>query len=89
MLEVVQAEYVEGYKVKVSFSSGEKGVVDLTDALWGPVFAPLRNVTQFQQFYLSPVLHTIAWENEADFAPEYLRAKMFEQAQAGASVRRQ
>ena len=45
----------------------------------GSVFAPLRNVTQFQQFYLSPVLHTIAWrENEADFAPEYLRAKMLD-----------
>ena len=85
MLEVIQAEYVEGYKLKVSFSSGERGVVDLADALWGPVFAPLRNVAQFQRFYLSPVLHTIAWENEADFAPEYLRAKMLEQAQAGAS----
>ena len=36
MLEVVQAEYVEGYKLKVSFSSGERGVVDLADALWGP-----------------------------------------------------
>ena len=89
MLEVVQAEYVEGYKLKVSFSSGERGVVDLADALWGPVFAPLRNVTQFQRFYLSPVLHTIAWENEADFAPEYLRVKMLEQAQASDSVRRQ
>ena len=73
MLEVVQAEYVEGYKLKVSFSSGERGVVDLADALWGPIFAPLRNETQFQRFYLSPVLHTIAWENEADFAPEYRR----------------
>ena len=37
----------------------------------GPGIAPLRNVAQFQRFYLSPVLHTIAWENEADFAPEY------------------
>ena len=89
MLEVVQAEYVEGYKLKVSFSSGERGIVDLADALWGPVFTPLRNVAQFQRFYLSPVLHTIAWENEADFAPEYLRTKMLEQAKASASVCRQ
>jgi hypothetical protein len=89
MLEVIQAEYVEGYRLKVSFSSGERGVVDLADALWDPVFAPLRNVTQFQQFYLLPVLYTIAWANEADFAPEYLRARMLEQAQEGASDRRQ
>ena len=54
-----------------------------------PVFVPLRNVAQFQRYYLSPVLHTIVRENEADFAPEYLLAKMLEQAQAGASVRRQ
>ena len=35
MLEVIQAEYVEGYKLKLSFSSGERGVVNMADALWG------------------------------------------------------
>ena len=37
MLEVVQADHGEGYRLKLSFSSGERGVVDLADALWGPV----------------------------------------------------
>jgi hypothetical protein len=51
----------------------------LADSLWGPVFEPLSNVQRFKRFHLSPVLHTIAWDNEADFAPEYLRDKMIEQ----------
>ena len=88
MLEVIQAEYVEGYKLKLSFSR-PRGASSTWRMPCGPVFAPLRNVAQFQRYYLSPVLHTIAWKNEADFAPEYLLAKMLEQAQAGASVRRQ
>jgi len=82
MLELVQAEYVSGYKLRVRFNSGEAGIVDLSDALWGPVFEPLRQVALFKRFRLSPVLHTIAWDNEADFAPEYLRDEMIRQAEA-------
>lgn len=42
MLEVVNAEYVGGYTIRVSFNDGESGEVDLADALWGPVFEPLK-----------------------------------------------
>jgi Protein of unknown function (DUF2442) len=89
MLELVQAEYLDGYRLKLSFNSGESGVVDLTDSLWGPVFEPLRDVQRFKRFHLSPVLHTIAWDNEADFAPEYLRDKMIEQTEAVPTLCRQ
>ena len=80
MLALVQAEYLDGYRLKVRFSSGEAGVVDLTNSLWGPVFEPLRNLAYFPRFQLSPVLQTLVWDNEADFAPEYLRDRMIEQA---------
>jgi hypothetical protein len=89
MLEVTRAEYVEGCKIHVSFNTGEEGVVDLKDALWGPMFEPLRDVRAFQRFKVSDTLHTICWENDADLAPEFLYAKMVEQSQpAGAAATR-
>ena len=38
------------------------------------------DLERFKRFTVSPVLHTIAWDNDADFAPEYLRDKIVEQA---------
>jgi hypothetical protein len=81
MLRVIAAEYVDGYRLRVSFNTGHSGVVDLQGALWGPVFEPLRDLQQFRRFTVSPILHTISWENGADFAPEFLYDKMVEQGQ--------
>ena len=80
MLEVTSAEYIEGYRIRVRFNNGEGGVVDLKDALWGPMFEPLRDIGAFLHFKVSEVVHTLCWENDADLAPEFLYAKMVEQA---------
>jgi hypothetical protein len=82
MLEVTGAEYVEGYKIRLRFSNGEQGMVDLKDCLWGPMFEPLRELSVFKRFVVSEVLHTVCWENEADFAPEFLYDKTVEQSRA-------
>ncbi len=79
MLEVIDAKYSSGYTVHLVFNDGTQGEVDLKDSLWGPVFEPLKDVSFFKQFTLSPTLHTIGWPNDADFAPEHLKAKMIEQ----------
>ena len=79
MLEVRHARYVGDYRIEIMFNTGESGVVDLTQSLWGPVFDPLRSKERFAKFTLSPILHTVAWDNDADFAPEYLLDKMREQ----------
>ena len=65
MLEVTAAEYLHGHRIRIAFSNGQKGTVDLTEALWGPMFEPLRDVLAFQKFEVSPILHTIRWENDA------------------------
>ncbi len=85
MLKVVQAEYLDGYRLKVRFNTGEAGVVDLADSLWGPVFEPLRQIELFKRFHLSSVLHTIAWDNEADFAPEHLLDKIIEKTETAST----
>jgi len=79
MLEVVKARYHEGYCIGVEFNDGVAGVVDLSDALWGPVFEPLKDVERFKQFEVSDVLHTLAWENGADLAPESLHDRLANQ----------
>jgi hypothetical protein len=82
MLEVTAADYVDGHRIRLAFSNGKQGTVDLRDSLWGPMFEPLRDLSMFQKFEVSPVVHTIRWENDADLAPEYLYAKMVEQSHA-------
>ena len=76
MLEVTSAEYVEGYKIRVTFNDGAAGIVDLTDVLWGPVFEPLKDMDEFRRFAVSQLCHTLCWENGADLAPESLYEKM-------------
>jgi hypothetical protein len=82
MLEVVRARYQGEYSVWVEFNDGASGVVDLSDALWGPVFEPLKDTERFKQFGVSKVLHTLVWENGADLAPEYLRERLTNQTVA-------
>jgi len=69
-LEVVKAEYLEDYKVKLHFNNGESRIVDLYSSLVGEIFAPLKNIEYFKNFSIK--FNTIEWENGADFAPEYL-----------------
>ena len=69
-IEVVKAEYLDGYRVKLLFNNGETKVVDLAQSLNGSVFAPLKDIGYFKNFSIK--FNTIEWENGADFAPEYL-----------------
>lgn len=69
-LEVVKAEYMGGYKVKLQFNDGVTKTVDLYSSLKGEIFEPLKDVNYFMRFTIR--FNTIEWENGADFAPEYL-----------------
>lgn len=69
-LEVIKAEYLGGYRVKLWFNDHVSKTVDLLSSLRGSVFEPLKDITQFQRF--SVKYNTIEWENGADLAPEYL-----------------
>lgn len=86
MLEVTKARYEQGYKIRIEFNNGTSGVVDLSDVLWGPIFEPLKDFELFQRFFVSDVLHTIAWENDADIAPEYLYESLANKSQKDCRV---
>ena len=73
---VVDGRYVSGYTVRLRFSDGVEGEIDLAAALHGPIFEPLRNIEYFRRFLVHPELGTLVWSNGADFAPEFLRASL-------------
>lgn len=69
-LEVIKAEYIDGYRIRLYFNDGAVRIVNLLSSLKGEVFAPLRDIEKFKRFAVK--FNTIVWENNADFAPEYL-----------------
>lgn len=61
-----------GYRLRVSFNTGETGEVDLSGELEGEVFEPLRDPALFATAHQHPIMRTVAWANGADLAPEFL-----------------
>ncbi len=75
-LHVSEARYLHDYVIRIKFDDGAEGEVDLRDELSGEVFASLKDLDIFKRFRVDPELQTIAWENGADMAPEFLYAQM-------------
>jgi len=76
ILHVKEAKYLHDYVIWLRFNDGAEGMVDLKEELYGEVFEPLRDMERFKSFKVDPDLETIAWENGADLAPEFLYEKM-------------
>lgn len=73
---VAEARYVQDFTIHLRFADGTEGDVDLRDELHGEIFEPLKDRALFQQFFVHPEFHTLAWVNGADMAPEFLYEKM-------------
>ena len=71
-LHVIQAKYLDSYRVELLFDNGRRGVADLSEALHGPMFEPLSDMRAFRQLRVDDELQTVVWPNGADLAPEYL-----------------
>jgi len=73
---VLTAQHVDQFVIRLRFSDGTEGDVDLSEELYGHVFEPLNDPAYFRQFSIHPELHTLTWPNGADFAPEFLYSKI-------------
>jgi len=71
-LHIKKIEYLGDYRVEVTFSNGQKGTADLSSALRGGIFEPLKKTAEFAKLRLDEELETIAWPNGADLAPEFI-----------------
>lgn len=70
---IINAMHVEEYKVFLQFNTGDSYTVDLESTIKQEprkIFFPLKDIEYFKTFKIH--LNTITWENEADFAPEFL-----------------
>ncbi|MEO5349686.1 MAG: DUF2442 domain-containing protein [Magnetococcus sp. YQC-3] len=70
-ITVQAVEYLDDYRLHLTFNSGEKGVADLAELLHStPGAAPLRDREEFRRVFLDE-WPTLAWPCGFDLAPEY------------------
>lgn len=70
---VTAVTVLEHWRLRVSFSDGVTGDVDLSslkDA--GPYWEPLRDPEHFAEAFVDPRSRTVAWPGDVDIAPEEL-----------------
>ncbi|MEI7866425.1 MAG: DUF2442 domain-containing protein [Candidatus Methylumidiphilus sp.] len=73
MLGVQQAEYLDGYKIRLKFNNGLTGTANLEQSILNDrraIFVKLKDEHIFRDFKLAH--STIVWFDELDLAPEYL-----------------
>ena len=68
---VIEAEHVRDFVIRLTFEDGTCGEIDLANELWGEVFEPLKDLEYFKCFEIAEY-GTLAWPNGADIAPEFL-----------------
>jgi hypothetical protein len=70
--EVTEAEYVENYRIKLSFEDGSSGIADLSDyPNRNNVFRLFLDMNYFRDFRIE--YGTVIWgDGELDIAPETL-----------------
>lgn len=72
MARIQKAEYEGGYRVRLTFDSGEEGVTDLGDVIAKYKAAEqLLDQAEFAKFYLDE-WPTLVWPCGFDLAPEML-----------------
>ena len=73
MVRVINAELKNDYNIYVEFNDGKKGTIDFKRILeedHRAIIKELLNKDLFKTVKVS--LHTLCWDNEVDFAPDYL-----------------
>jgi len=74
--KLTESEYKDEYRIWLKFADATEGAVDFQNELWGEMFESLKNKDLFAKFSIHKELETIAWPNDADFAPEFLYQKL-------------
>ena len=67
------------HRLYLEFDDGARGVVDLSERLFGPMFEPLKDPELFGQVRIDE-FGAVSWPNGADLAPDALREVLAEPA---------
>ena len=75
MEKITQIKVLDNYRLEILFDDGVKGVISLSDRLFGPVFEPLKDPVFFAKAQVDE-FGVIAWPNGADLAPDALYERL-------------
>ncbi len=70
LIQVTDVDYIEDYKLELTFNHSVKKLVDLEKYLENELFKHLKDLDNFKQYGLT--IWTIEWIDGIDFAPEFL-----------------
>src|SRR3990167_2237905 len=69
--DVTEVEYIEGYRLRLTFENGKSGTVDFKDYIKkGSVYDRFSDIEYFKQVYIHPDLGILCWPGDVDVAPE-------------------
>ncbi len=93
MKRIKKVEYVEGYKLKLTFNDKKQKIVDLQKYKnMGPetVFYPFRDLKFFKSVIVDKETETIVWPNGVDLCPDalYMMGKDVKDIQTKSSEKR-
>lgn len=72
MYRILHAEPLKHYRLKIRFSDGLEGIVDLSDLVGKGIFSAWKNPKKFAQVSIDPECHTVCWPGGLDLAPDTL-----------------
>jgi hypothetical protein len=76
MYDLVEAKYIDGYVLELTFEDRRKGTVDFSNyAQKGGVFARFADITYSKKFFVNKELGVLCWPDGLDIAPETLYHK--------------
>lgn len=71
--DISSVQPLENYQLYLKFEDNQEGVVDISQLIeFTGIFAPLQDLTYFNQVKLNPEWGKIYWENGADLDPDVL-----------------
>ena len=71
--DISSVQPLENYQLYLKFEDNQEGVVDISQLIeFTGIFAPLQDLSYFNQVKLNPEWGTIYWENGADLDPDVL-----------------
>jgi Protein of unknown function (DUF2442) len=77
LVDIVDVQAQEGYRLKLRFEDGVEGIVDISQCVeFTGVFAPLTDRKKFLLVRVHPELGTIFWPWGADLDPDVLYSKV-------------
>ena len=72
IVKVEGFEKIAPFTLRVLFDDTTEKTIDFRPVLKGPMFGALNDEQLFDTVHLDPEIHTLVWENGADFDPATL-----------------